>query len=84
MVSGLEKASQLEAKGDKGLYVRRMFPSQPADQAGVTLASFAHGIVARVEVLALLEFVLQQVLLVWKLAVQAEELLFFFREFLHA
>ena len=61
-----------------------MLSSQPPAKTGegVGLAGFAHGVVAAVEVLALFEFVLQQVLFVGQLAVQPEELLFFVREFL--
>ena len=56
-----------------------MLSPQSSHQAGIRLAGLAHGIVAAVEVLALLQLVLQQVLLVRKLAVQAEKLLLFFR-----
>ena len=60
-----------------------MRASQPADQqSGIALAGFAHGVVAAVEVLALFELVLQEVFLVGQLAVEAEELLLFFRELL--
>ncbi|KAH9810037.1 hypothetical protein Tdes44962_MAKER01006 [Teratosphaeria destructans] len=59
-----------------------MFAAQTADEAGVRLASLAHGVVARVEVLALLELVLQEVLFVGQFAVEAEELLLFFGELL--
>jgi hypothetical protein len=48
--------------------------------AAKTADSFGEGVVARVEVFALLELVLEEVLLVGELAVEAEELLFFFGE----
>lgn len=59
-----------------------MLSTQPAYQAGVGFARLGHGIVATVKVLALLELVLQQVLLVGQLAVESEELLLFFRQLL--
>ena len=59
-----------------------MLPPQRADESGVRLARFGHGVVAGVEVFALFEFVLQEVLFVGEFAVEAEEFLFFFREFL--
>ena len=57
-----------------------MFPPQTTDRPQIRFARLRHGVVAAVEVLALLQLVLQQVLLVWKLAVQAEELLLLFGE----
>lgn len=54
--------------------------SEATDQCVVGLAGFGEGVVARVEVFALFELVLQQVFLVRELAVEAEELLFFFGE----
>lgn len=60
-----------------------MLTPEPADEAGVVgFAGLGHGVVARVEVLALFQLVLQQVPLVRKFAIEAEELLFFFGEFL--
>ena len=58
----------------------RVLATETADQRVVGLAGFGESVVARVEVFALLELVLKQVLLVWELAVEAEELLFFFGE----
>ena len=52
----------------RGEDIRRVLSAQ-ATCSDVGLASFAHGIIARIEVFALLQLVLQQVLLVWKLAV---------------
>lgn len=54
--------------------------AQAADERVVGFAGFGHGVVARVEVFALLQLVLQQVFFVGQLAVEAEELLFFLRE----
>jgi ABC-type proline/glycine betaine transport system permease subunit len=64
--------------------VRRVLPPQAADEASIGLAGLGHGIVAGVEVLALLELVLQQVLLVGQLAVQPEQLLLLLRQCLRA
>lgn len=64
------------------MFVRRMLPAKSTDQSGVRLAGFAHSIVTAVKVLALFELVLKQVLLVWQLAVETEELLLLFRELL--
>lgn len=61
-----------------------MLAPQSADQAVTGLAGFAHSIIAAVEVLALLELILQEVLFVGEFAVEAEELLFFFCELLEA
>ena len=55
-----------------------MFPAQRAHYGAVGLAGLGHGIVAAVEVLALLELILQQVFLVRQLAVQPEQLLLLF------
>ncbi len=60
-----------------------MLPPQPTSERTIRLAGLAHGIVAAVKVLALFKFVLEQVFLVGELAVEAEELLFFFGELLH-
>lgn len=57
--------------------LRWVLSSQATDKSSIRLASLAHGVVARVEVLALLEFVAEEVFLVWQLAIQAEELLLF-------
>jgi hypothetical protein len=54
--------------------------AEAADERIVGLAGFGEGVVARVKVFALLELVLEEVLLVGELAVEAEELLFFFGE----
>lgn len=54
---------------------RRVLATETADQGIVGLASFRERVVAGVEVFALLELVLQQILLVRELAVKAEELL---------
>ena len=59
-----------------------MLPPQRADESGVRLARFGHGVIAGVEVFALFEFVLEQVFFVGEFAVEAEEFLFFFGEFL--
>ena len=59
-----------------------MLPPQTTDQSGVGFARFGHGVVAGVEVFALFELVLEEVLSVGQFAVEAEELLFFFGEFL--
>jgi len=61
---------------------RWMFPSKPTNQAITGLASLTHGIVTAVEVFALFELVLQEILLVGELAVQAEELLLLFGKLL--
>jgi hypothetical protein len=58
----------------------RVLAAEAADERIVGLAGFGEGIVARVEVFALLELVLEEILLVGELAVEAEELLFFFGE----
>nr|POE85457.1 hypothetical protein CFP56_43773 [Quercus suber] len=55
-----------------------MFSSKAAHDPAVAFARLAHGIVAAVEVLALLELVLDQVFAVRQLAVQAEDLLLVF------
>ena len=60
-----------------------MLSTQTSSHGTIGLSGLAHGIVARVKVLALFELVLQQVLLVGEFAVEAEELLFFFVEFLY-
>lgn len=60
-----------------------MLSTQPAYQTGVGFAGLGHGIVAAVEVLAFLELVLQQVLLVGQLAVESKELLLLFRQLLN-
>ena len=52
-----------------------MFAAEAAETC-VRLAGLAQGIVAGVEVFALLQLVLQQVLLVWQLAIEAKQLLF--------
>jgi hypothetical protein len=54
--------------------------TEATNQCVVGLAGFGEGVVARVEVFALLELVLEQVFLVRELAVEAEELLFFLGE----
>lgn len=54
---------------------RRVLATETADQGIVGLAGFRERVVAGVEVFALLELVLQQILLVRELAVKAEELL---------
>jgi hypothetical protein len=54
--------------------------TEATDQRIVGLAGFRESVIAGVEVFALLELVLEQVLLVRELAVEAEELLFFFGE----
>ena len=54
--------------------------AETTNQRVVGLAGFGEGVVAGVEVFALLELVLEQVFLVRELAVEAEELLFFFGE----
>lgn len=59
---------------------RRVLATQTADERIVGLAGFGHGIVAGVEVFALLELVLEEVLLVGELAVETEELLLLFGE----
>lgn len=59
---------------------RRVLTAEAADERVVGLAGFGKGVVAGVEVFALLELVLQEVFLVGQLAVEAEELLFFFGE----
>jgi hypothetical protein len=59
---------------------RRVLAAKTADKRIIGLAGFGEGVVARVEVFALLELVLEEVLLVGELAVEAEELLFFFGE----
>jgi hypothetical protein len=62
--------------------VRRMLPPQATGHRSIRFARLAHGIVAGIEVFPLLELVLQEVFLVGEFAVEAEELLFFFGEFL--
>lgn len=70
-------------KGKKeGADIRRMFLPQTTNKSGIGLASLAHSIIARVKVLPLLQFLLQQIFLVRQLAVQPENLLLFFRELL--
>ena len=59
-----------------------MFAAKAAGHRSIGFPSFAHGVVAGVEVLALFELVLQEVLFVGEFAVEAEELLFVFGEFL--
>ena len=54
--------------------------AEATDQRVVGLAGFGESVIAGVEVFALLELVLEQVFLVRELAVEAEELLFFFGE----
>lgn len=54
---------------------RGVFAAETADQGVVGLAGFGKCVVARVEVLALLELVLEKIFLVRKFAVEAEELL---------
>ena len=58
----------------------RVLATEATDQCVVGLAGFGEGVIAGVEVFALLELVLEQVFLVRELAVEAEELLFFFGE----
>lgn len=58
----------------------RMLAAEATNQCVVGLAGFGQSVVAGVEVFALLQLVLEQVLLVRELAVEAEELLFFFGE----
>lgn len=58
----------------------RVFAPKAADHAVRGFAGFGHGVVARVEVFALFELVLEEVFLVGEFAVEAEELLFFFCE----
>lgn len=59
---------------------RRVLTAEATDQRIVGLAGFGEGVVAGVEVLALLELVLEEVFLVGELAIEAEELLLFFGE----
>ena len=54
--------------------------AEATDQSVVGLAGFGESVITGVEVFALLELVLEQVFLVRELAVEAEELLFFFGE----
>jgi ABC-type proline/glycine betaine transport system permease subunit len=58
----------------------RVLTAETADKRIIGFAGFGESVVAGVEVLALLELVLEEVLLVRELAVEAEELLFFFGE----
>jgi ABC-type proline/glycine betaine transport system permease subunit len=58
----------------------RVLATKATNQCIVGLAGFGESIVAGVEVFALLELVLEQVFLIRELAVEAEELLFFFGE----
>ena len=57
-----------------------MLTAEASDECIVGLAGFGEGVVARVEVFAFFELVLEEVFLVGKLAVEAEELLLFFGE----
>jgi hypothetical protein len=59
---------------------RGVLATEATDQRVVRLAGFGESVVAGVEVFALFELVLEKVLLVRELAVEAEELLFFFGE----
>ena len=59
---------------------RGVLAAEATDQCVVGLAGFGESVIAGVEVFALLELVLEQVFLVRELAVEAEELLFFFGE----
>lgn len=59
---------------------RGVLAAEATDQCVVGLAGFGESVIAGVEVFALLELVLEQVFLVRELAVEAEELLFFFSE----
>jgi hypothetical protein len=58
----------------------RVLATEAADERVVGLAGCGESVVARVEVFALLELVLEEIFLVGELAVEAEELLFFFGE----
>ena len=58
----------------------RMLATVATNQCVVGLPGFGEGVVAGVEVFALFELVLEEVFLVRELAVEAEELLFFFGE----
>lgn len=58
----------------------RVLAAEAADEGVVGFAGFGEGVVAGVEVLALLELVLQQIFLVGQFAVEAEELLLLFGE----
>jgi lipid-binding SYLF domain-containing protein len=59
---------------------RRVLAAETADKGVIRLAGFGEGVIAGVEVFALLELVLKEVFLVGELPVKAEELLFFFSE----
>jgi hypothetical protein len=59
---------------------RRVLAAETADKRVIGFAGFGESIVAGVEVFALLELVLEEILLVGELSVEAEELLFFFGE----
>jgi len=61
----------------------RVLAAEATDQRVVGLAGFGKSVVSGVEVFALLQLVLKEVLLVRKLAIEAEELLFFFGERLY-
>ena len=61
----------------------RVLAAEATDQRVVGLAGFGESVVSGVEVFALLQLVLKEVLLVRKLAIEAEELLFFFGERLY-
>lgn len=61
-------------------HARGVLSAQATDKTGVRFARLAHGVVAAVEVFALLELVLEEIFLVRQFAVEAEELLLLFRE----
>ena len=61
---------------------RWVFAAKAAYEPCIGLSCFRHCVVAGIEVLAFLQLVLKQVFLVREFAVETEELLFFFRQFL--